>query len=503
LKITYAASAQGKITGPMCFSISDKTLNEDDCHLVDIQHLHPERSKAGRISVQQSRAGTPEFWNKYFDGFIGDVERGIAHQVKIDEKKQWSVQTVLYMDGEQPQIDAVLTPELHEKLSKVNIQVLKHPGGCSMLWQPADVAKTHKVLKELLFTRNGDDTNELLKMEFDALMRNLTGHATDIYFVNLIEILFFILPQAFSAANIRKGFKEAGIYPVSLMHMAARLAGDISLAERKHIEKWAIPALGEMLRHGQVTDEFMINTCKLPLNEEETQEQKNIQGGKQKARDLQTINRRRGVTLMSEAIEKQREQQRLERKQQREQIEANKLARAAAKLQRQQVKAEAAERKRAKQARDAQVAQAKAQEKELLDLIKKETESYCASLSLNFKPSKSAAYHCTQCHMSWNVAAEKKLTSEDDQNKLSRWLACDGNCGAWFCALCHECISGHQRSCPAARERRKKLDNANKVRALATKTTGKKRHAVDDDEEVDKENYNRNQSQRANKRQRR
>ena len=121
-------------------------MDRDDCRFTSV----PGAGFGGDILVAtcHTRAGNDKLWTRY----LGEVERWVE-KLRDDMERlglfaTYSTQAVLSMDGEGQQVAAAFLPEMTARMLKANIVIVKFPSNCSSIFQPNDLMKMHRMLKD-------------------------------------------------------------------------------------------------------------------------------------------------------------------------------------------------------------------------------------------------------------------------------------------------------------------------------------------------------------------
>ena len=128
---------------------------------------------------------------------------------------------MLTFDGAYEHIEAIMGGSLADYCRKHNIGLFKWAAGCSLVQQPADVSKGHKLLhayfKRPRFVYNVEVNRKALKRSFQPSMKVLDHHKANAATKNSFLRFFHHLPDALASAfvprNIVEGFSVCGVYP--------------------------------------------------------------------------------------------------------------------------------------------------------------------------------------------------------------------------------------------------------------------------------------------------
>ena len=180
---------------------------------------------------------------------------------------------ILTFDGAYEHIEAIMTGSMADYCRKHNIGLFKWAAGCSLVQQPADVCKCHKLLhayfKRPKFVYNVDVTRKDLKASFRPAMAVLDRHkanaATKATFTRFFYHLPNALASAFIPANIVEGFSICGVHPFDVDKIMtgwnpggprAKSCWGMLLPQEQNYFRVAIEALSEVaLANGFVSDE--------------------------------------------------------------------------------------------------------------------------------------------------------------------------------------------------------------------------------------------------------
>jgi hypothetical protein len=131
---------------------------------------------------------------------------------------------VLTFDGAHEQIDAVLSEDVAEWCIEHNIALFKWAAACSLVQQPNDVSRCHKILHRLfaspkyLYQPVKKESIRTCLYPVIAMLNSLPKLAKDskLTFTKFFCNLHDILHDAFRPEVVRRGWADAGIYPFSV-----------------------------------------------------------------------------------------------------------------------------------------------------------------------------------------------------------------------------------------------------------------------------------------------
>ena len=181
---------------------------------------------------------------------------------------------VLTFDGAHEQIEAVLSADLAEWCVEHNIGLFKWAAACSLVQQPNDVSRCHKILHRLfasskyLYQPVKKENIRTSMFPVIAMLNSLPKLAKDSkltftkFFCNLPDILH----EAFRPDVVRRGWSDAGIYPFNVdrimsgwNHGSTQVNKSWSMLEPEYkgFCLAAIEKLREPARSGQLLDDLI------------------------------------------------------------------------------------------------------------------------------------------------------------------------------------------------------------------------------------------------------
>ena len=98
----------------------------------------------------KSRAGNKKLWEFYLNSVLDGVENDRKLLDGLCAFETWSVQVVITLDGELPQIKVVISEDFIEKATKINTFFHKHPSNCSGWFQANDLMAMHKIIHKVV-----------------------------------------------------------------------------------------------------------------------------------------------------------------------------------------------------------------------------------------------------------------------------------------------------------------------------------------------------------------
>jgi hypothetical protein len=131
------------------------------------------------------------------------------------------LRALLTFDGAYEHIEAIMSGTMADYCRKHNIGLFKWAAGCSLVQQPADVSKCHKLIhsyfKRPRFVYNVAVQRSDLQTFFRPVMNVLDRHkaksATKTAFCRFFHHLPDALHCAFLPINVREGFSVCGLFP--------------------------------------------------------------------------------------------------------------------------------------------------------------------------------------------------------------------------------------------------------------------------------------------------
>ena len=131
---------------------------------------------------------------------------------------------VLTFDGAYEQIEAVLSADIAEWCVEHNIGLFKWAAACSLVQQPNDVSRCHKILHRLfasskyLYSPVKKENIRTCMFPVIAMLNSLPKLAKDskLTFTKFFCNLHDILHVAFHPDVVRRGWADAGIYPFNV-----------------------------------------------------------------------------------------------------------------------------------------------------------------------------------------------------------------------------------------------------------------------------------------------
>jgi hypothetical protein len=171
----------------------------------------------------QSDAGNvPEFDSPFFS-------QGEARGDYKLQDGESVLRALLTFDGAYEHIEAIMTGSMADYCRKHNIGLFKWAAGCSLVQQPADVSKCHKLIhsyfKKPRFVYNVTVQRSDLRAFFRPVMHVLDKHkaksATKTAFCRFFYHLPDALHCAFLPCNVREGFGVCGLYPFDVEKIMA------------------------------------------------------------------------------------------------------------------------------------------------------------------------------------------------------------------------------------------------------------------------------------------
>jgi hypothetical protein len=183
---------------------------------------------------------------------------------------------VLTFDGAHEQIEAVLSEDVAEWCIEHNIALFKWAAACSLVQQPNDVSRCHKILHRLfasskyLYMPVKKENIRTCLYPVIAMLNSLPKLAKDskLTFTKFFCNLHDILHDAFRPEVVRRGWADAGIHPFSVEqimsgwnHGATKTNKSWTMLEPEYKQfcLTAISKLREPARSGQLLDAAIEN----------------------------------------------------------------------------------------------------------------------------------------------------------------------------------------------------------------------------------------------------
>jgi hypothetical protein len=183
---------------------------------------------------------------------------------------------VLTFDGAHEQIEAVLSEDVAEWCIEHNIALFKWAAACSLVQQPNDVSRCHKILHRLfasskyLYMPVKKESIRTCLYPVIAMLNSLPKLAKDskLTFTKFFCNLHDILHDAFRPEVVRRGWADAGIHPFSVEqimsgwnHGATKTNKSWTMLEPEYKQfcLTAISKLREPARSGQLLDAAIEN----------------------------------------------------------------------------------------------------------------------------------------------------------------------------------------------------------------------------------------------------
>ena len=134
------------------------------------------------------------------------------------------LRALLSFDGAYEHIEAVMTGGICDYCSRHNIGLFKWAAGCSLVQQPNDVSKCHKLLhayfRSSKFKFNVDVSRTDLRSGYKKAMKVLDHYKADTKTKTCFLRFFYHLPQvlhaSFAPRDVSDGYKICGIAPFSV-----------------------------------------------------------------------------------------------------------------------------------------------------------------------------------------------------------------------------------------------------------------------------------------------
>ena len=187
------------------------------------------------------------------------------------------MRALLSFDGAYEHIEAIMKGSMAEYCRFHNIGLFKWAAGCSLVQQPNDVSKCHKIL-HAYFRKSSfrffEDDRVRLRSGYSSAMRVLASHKATTKSKQTFRRFFAHLPQclavSFTPDAISKGYEVCGIYPfdVSKIMNGWNPGGKnpksswqvLSSAEQTYVEI-AINKLSRIVEQEGTVDDDQIDEC--------------------------------------------------------------------------------------------------------------------------------------------------------------------------------------------------------------------------------------------------
>lgn len=188
------------------------------------------------------------------------------------------MRALLSFDGAYEHIEAIMKGSMAEYCRLHNIGLFKWAAGCSLVQQPNDVSKCHKIL-HAYFRKSGfrffeDDGAVRLRSGYSSAMRVLQAHKATTKSKQTFRRFFAHLPQclavSFTPDAISKGYADCGVYPFDVAKIMngwnpggknAKSSWQMLSSEEQQYIEVAIEKLSHTVeQEGTVTDE-QIDEC--------------------------------------------------------------------------------------------------------------------------------------------------------------------------------------------------------------------------------------------------
>lgn len=192
-----------------------------------------------------------------------------ASAVYVLQPGERVARAILTFDGAYEHIEAIMSGSLADHCRKHNIGLFKWAAGCSLVQQPADVCKCHKLLhayfKKPHFVYNVEVFAKDLKGAFKPIMYLLDQHKAKSTFMRFFFHLPDALASSFLPASLREGYSVCGVHPFDVPKIMsgwnpggarAKSSWNRLLQEEQDYVLVAIEALSKIAREkGFVSDE--------------------------------------------------------------------------------------------------------------------------------------------------------------------------------------------------------------------------------------------------------
>jgi hypothetical protein len=183
---------------------------------------------------------------------------------------------VLTFDGAYEQIEAVLSSDIAEWCVEHNIGLFKWAAACSLVQQPNDVSRCHRILHRLfasskyLYAPVKKENIKTCMLPVIAMLNSLPKLAKDskMTFTKFFCNLHDILHDAFRPDVVRRGWEDAGIYPFDVErimsgwnHGATQVNKSWEKLEPEY-KRFCLIAIGKLrvlARSGQLLDDVIEN----------------------------------------------------------------------------------------------------------------------------------------------------------------------------------------------------------------------------------------------------
>jgi hypothetical protein len=192
--------------------------------------------------------------------------------------------TILLMDGEIAQAQAMARPELQQQLLSAHIDVIKLAAATTSRTQPLDVSKCFVVLKQALRNEHRYGAKQLTRDEerirqgVDGFLCTFTTRSSAFgggsalsarkfdALLNFIAQSTTVYSKAFTVGTICSGFRRTGLWPFCAENVLMNCTSwnSLPVAHSNVIRKALLPLAKIAAEHGQVTDKDMRNAIHIP-----------------------------------------------------------------------------------------------------------------------------------------------------------------------------------------------------------------------------------------------
>jgi hypothetical protein len=273
VKEMTCVSAMGHVA-PFVFSVRDQTMQKGETLQAPIPQLSlsgSHENEPGFITFQYTLNGSCGFYVWYYKNVLIPFIKSTRMDLNAPED-EWAV---LWMDGEQIQVDPLFTEETRELFRENHIHVMKGAASTTPVTQLLDASDIFKIAHKL--GRNEEKTDrfrrcQLLLMQKvkDALTiqnkkngkeKTAWDNAKVMKYTECIVNATFGLREALSPMNIRTGVERTGLFNESNMTGISTIMRNFNqhLTHQQwlHLQQDLEKALPIFVKHGQLKDEVI------------------------------------------------------------------------------------------------------------------------------------------------------------------------------------------------------------------------------------------------------
>lgn len=246
-KLVICVSAAGQKAAPL-FLYSHKLAPQGLTQL-QVPGLHPDGRSIGHIWV-------------YRDIPMKDILTWIFKQLVIPEIKKsraaitqslTSKRAAVLLDGEIPQVRATVDDAMLATFKEEGMCVVKFPGNTTGTLQPLDNSPCFCSLKTFIRNSSREETedpdNPALAGLMDVMTESDLPAAIQKHLIKLVKVCRpSLLERALVTYNIKKGFKDVGVWPFSVEKILSRCRGEKMSVEMGQRVRKAVVSLTSAVR---------------------------------------------------------------------------------------------------------------------------------------------------------------------------------------------------------------------------------------------------------------